>query len=122
MSRALVVDDEKEICLLLSSMMKKLGFASDHGHSLSEGKSKLTTNEYDIVFLDLNLPDGIGFHLIDTVKGSNPKAKVIIISAYDGNVERQRAISQGADYFIPKPFSKKAVVDALDNLNVSYTV
>lgn len=122
MSRALVVDDEKEICLLLSSMLKKLGFSSDHGHSLSEGKSKLTTNIYDIVFLDLNLPDGIGFQLMDTVKGSNPKAKVIIISAYDGNVERQRAVAQGADYFIPKPFSKKTVVDALDELNVSYTV
>lgn len=122
MNRALVVDDEKEICLLLSSMLKKLGFSSDHGHSLSEGKSKLRTNNYDIVFLDLNLPDGIGFQLIDTVKVSNPKAKVIIISAYDGNVERQRAIAQGADYFIPKPFSKKTVVDALDELNVSYTV
>ncbi len=121
MSRALVVDDEKEICLLLSSMMKKLGFASDHGHSLSEGRTKLSNSEYDIVFLDLNLPDGIGFHLIDKVKESSPGAKVIIISAYDGNVERQRATSQGADYFIAKPFSKKAVVDALDQLNISYT-
>lgn len=122
MSKVLVVDDEKEICLLLSSMMRKLGFMSDHGYSISEGKDKLSNNSYDIVFLDLNLPDGIGFHLIKSVKDSNPKAKIIIISAYDGNIERQRAISEGADYFIPKPFSKQMVVTALSELEVSYTV
>lgn len=122
MSKVLVVDDEKEICLLLSSMMKKLGFSSDHGHTVAEGGDKLNSHHYDIVFLDLNLPDGIGFHLIETVKKSNPSAKIIIISAYDGNVERQRARSEGADYFLPKPFSKQAVVNALDELNVSYSV
>ena len=122
MSKVLVVDDEKEICLLLSSMMKKMGFASHHAHSLNEGKLKLDQEDYEIIFLDLNLPDGIGFDLIDYIKERTTNANIIVISAYDGSVERERAINEGANYFMPKPFSKMSVVDAFDQLNISYSV
>lgn len=117
----LVVDDEVEICLLLSGMLKKMGFAVTYAHSVSEGLKKLIENNYDIVFLDLNLPDGLGFYLIPEVKKTNPDAKVIIISAYDGNVERQKASSEGASFFIPKPFNKKMIVNALEELEISHS-
>jgi len=120
MDNILVVDDETEICLLLTSMMRKLGFNTAYANNLEEGKSKLKESEYQVVFLDLNLPDGLGFHLIDDVESNNPKAKIIIISAYDGNVEQQRAKAEGAHYFIPKPFSKQSIIDALNELNISY--
>lgn len=121
MSNVLVIDDEKEICLLLTSMMNKLGFDSDFANSMEESRQKLQSGKYEIVFLDLNLPDGLGFHLIEDVEAANPETKIIIISAYDGNVERQRARAEGADYFIAKPFSKQAIVDALSDLNVPFT-
>lgn len=117
----LVVDDEVEICLLLSGMLKKLSFDAGYAHSVSEGLRKLSDKVYDVVFLDLNLPDGLGFHLIPEVKKSNPGAKVIIISAYDGNVERQKAKVEGADFFIPKPFNKKMIVNALEELEISHS-
>jgi len=121
MSNVLVIDDEKEICLLLTSMMNKLGFDSDFANSMEESRQKLQSGKYEIVFLDLNLPDGLGFHLIEDVEAANSQAKIIIISAYDGNVERQRARAEGADYFIAKPFSKQAIVEALSELNVPFT-
>lgn len=121
MNRILVVDDEVEICLLLTGMMKKLGFKTAFANSFSDGKLKLSETEFSLVFLDLNLPDGLGFHLIDDVEKNNPKAKIIIISAYDGNIERQRAKIEGADYFIAKPFSKKSILHALEELNVPFS-
>lgn len=117
----LVVDDEVEICLLLSGLLKKLGFNAEYAHTVSEGLERLAAREYDIVFLDLNLPDGLGFHLIPEVKKSNPHAKVIIISAYDGNVERQKARTEGASFFIPKPFNKQMIVNALEELEISHS-
>ncbi|MDX1628364.1 MAG: response regulator [Fulvivirga sp.] len=119
MGNVLVVDDEMEICLLLSSMMKKMGFSTNYATSLSEAREKLKESHYSIVFLDLNLPDGLGFHLIREIDKRSNTTKVIMISAYDGNIEQQRAKEEGADYFIPKPFSKHAVVEALEQLNVT---
>lgn len=117
----LVVDDEVEICLLLSGMLRKMGFGAEYAHSVSEGIDKIGKREYDVVFLDLNLPDGLGFHLIPKVKKANPNSKVIIISAYDGSVERQRAMSEGAHFFIPKPFNKKMIVNALEELHIPHS-
>ncbi|MTI20329.1 response regulator, partial [Fulvivirga sp. RKSG066] len=120
MNNVLVVDDEKEICMLLTGMMKKLGFDTSYANNIEEGKLKLRSSEYNVVFLDLNLPDGLGFHLIEEVEDSNPNAKIIVISAYDGNIEKQRAKSEGADFFIAKPFSKQSVTEALLQLNVPF--
>lgn len=114
----LVVDDEVEICLLLSGMLRKMGFGTAYAHSVSDGIEKINKDNYDIVFLDLNLPDGLGFHLIPKIKRSNPVSKVIVISAYDGSVERQRAVDEGANFFIPKPFNKKMIIEALEELKV----
>lgn len=114
----LVVDDEVEICLLLSGMLKKMGFETEYAHSVSEGIEKVNANDYDVIFLDLNLPDGLGFHLIPKVKQQNPNSKVVIISAYDGNVERERATAEGANFFIPKPFNKKMIVNALEEMEI----
>ncbi|UII20043.1 response regulator [Fulvivirga ligni] len=117
----LVVDDEVEICLLLSGMLKKLGFQTTYAHSVQDGAKCIQQSKYDLVFLDLNLPDGLGFHLIPKIRKENPDAKVVIISAYDGNIERQRAASEGAHFFIPKPFNKKMIIGALEELHVSYS-
>lgn len=117
----LVVDDEVEICLLLSGMLKKLGFGTDYAHTVSEGIEKVSKKSYDVVFLDLNLPDGLGFHLIPKIRKKHPNTKIVIISAYDGNVERQRAAAEGAHFFIPKPFNKKMIVNALEEMQVTYT-
>lgn len=114
----LVVDDEVEICLLLSGMLRKMGFGTEYAHSVSEGIQKVSENDFDVIFLDLNLPDGLGFHLIPKVKSENPNSKIVIISAYDGNIERERAAAEGAHFFIPKPFNKKMIVNALQEMQV----
>ncbi|MEX2336641.1 MAG: response regulator [Fulvivirga sp.] len=117
----LVVDDEVEICLLLSGMLRKMGFGTEYAHSVSEGIEKVSENDFDVIFLDLNLPDGLGFHLIPKVKLENPNSKIVIISAYDGNIERERASAEGAHFFIPKPFNKKMIVNALEEMQVLHT-
>ncbi|GAB2567093.1 response regulator transcription factor [Spirosoma areae] len=116
--RILIVDDEADICLLLSGLLRRLGYQPTCAHFIEEGKQCLITQKFDAVFLDLNLPDGIGFDLLPVIKKDQIEAKIIMISAFDGQGERRRATEQGADYFIGKPFTRRSVEIALQTIQV----
>lgn len=115
--RVLIVDDEADICLLLSGLLRRLGYLPTCANFLEEGRRCISVQQFDAVFLDLNLPDGLGFDLLPLLKVGND-TKVIMISAFDGLAERKRAADGGADYFMGKPFSRKTVELALESIQV----
>lgn len=117
----LIVDDEADICLLLSGLLSRLGYQPTCANYLEEGRRCLSRQHFDAIFLDLNLPDGIGFDLLPIIKKgtSNLESpKVVMISAFDGMAERKRASDQGADYFMGKPFTRKTVEQALESIQL----
>jgi DNA-binding response OmpR family regulator len=116
--RILVIDDETDICLLLSGLLRRLGYQPTCAHFIEEGRKCLNTQQFDAVFLDLNLPDGLGFDLLPMIRGAQSNIKIIMISAFDGQAERKRATDQGADYFIGKPFTRRSVETALESIQV----
>lgn len=116
--RVLIVDDEADICLLLSGLLRRLGYQPTCAHFIEEGRQCLHAQKFDAIFLDLNLPDGLGFDLLPSIKEGQAEAKVIMISAFDGQAERRRATEQGADYFIGKPFTRRSVEMALQTIQV----
>ena len=114
----LIVDDEEDICLMVSRILQKEGHSVTFCHSIQEGKGYVLNNRYQAYFLDLNLTDGSGFDLIPLIQGKNEGAsQIIIISAYDGHLERERAESFGVDAFIHKPFTKRQILEALSRNN-----
>jgi len=115
MRSVLVVDDEMEICLLVTQYLKKLGYETAFARSITEAISKLTGTSYDILFIDLNLTDGSGYDLIHAMQASNNASKIVVISAYDS--ERQRALQKGANVFMAKPFSIQTIDESLQKLN-----
>ena len=114
--RALIIDDETDICLLLSGLLRRLGYQPTCAHFIEEGRQCLSSQQFDAIFLDLNLPDGLGFDLLPAIKENQASAKIIMISAFDGQAERRRATEQGANYFIGKPFTRKSVEMALQTI------
>lgn len=116
--RILIIDDEQDICLLLSGLLRRLGYQPTCAHFLEEGRRYIRTQQFDAIFLDLNLPDGLGFDLLPTIKTAETIPKVVMISAFDGMAERKRATDQGADHFIGKPFTRKTVEAALQTIQV----
>lgn len=114
--RVLIVDDETDICLLLSGLLRRLGYQPTCAHFIEEGRQCLSSQQFDAIFLDLNLPDGLGFDLLPLIKEEQTNAKIIMISAFDGQAERRRATEQGASYFIGKPFTRRAVEIALQTI------
>jgi DNA-binding response OmpR family regulator len=115
--KALIVDDEVDICYLLSSILKQQQLKTSYVHTLAAAKTALHADAPAILFLDNHLPDGRGLDFIAEIKKNWPATKVIMITAHDSPNERRQAREEGADLFISKPFSREVILDALRSLS-----
>ncbi|HMH21863.1 MAG TPA: response regulator [Puia sp.] len=110
------MDDELDICYLLSGMLKQRNFRTGFVNSLSDAVVALQTDTPSLLFLDNHLPDGFGLDFIPYVKKNYPEIKVIMITAHDSAAERNTAYKGGVDLFIAKPLSRQLINDAIDTL------
>src|ERR1700761_4647773 len=94
--KVLIVDDELDICYLLSGMLKQRNFRTGFVNSLSDAVIALQTDTPSILFLDNHLPDGFGLDFIPFIKKNYADVKVIMITAHDGAVERRQDFAGGA--------------------------
>ena len=112
-SKILIVDDELDICILLSGILKSFGYETQHALGVADGYLMYLTEHHPIAFIDLTMPDGSGFTLVNKIKNIHPETRIVIISAHDSDNDRRLATEQGASYFIGKPLSRQLVLDAL---------
>jgi two-component system, OmpR family, response regulator len=80
--RVLVIDDETDFCLLMKSYFSRKNFEVHIFHTLAEGLKGLERIKPDIIFLDNNLPDGLGWEKTDFIRKLFPNARINLISAY----------------------------------------
>lgn len=113
---ALIIDDEADICFLLGNVLKKRDIESKFVNSLREAANILELNDPEIIFLDNHLPDGLGVNFIGYIKRYHPNTKIIMITAHDTIVDKQKAMNEGVDFFIGKPFTKETVNIIMENM------
>jgi two-component system, OmpR family, response regulator len=116
MQRALIIDDEIDICYLLSGILRAKHLQVNYVNTLSEATLALQTQNPEIIFLDNHLPDGLGVDFIKHIKEIHPNTKVVMISAFDNFLDRYKANNNGVDSFVGKPFSKGIIFEAVDAL------
>ena len=114
----LIIDDEPEIVSLLSRVFKKQGFSVHAAHTLNEGWNRISSIKPDIVFLDINLPDGNGLKKLAEIKESYPLTKVVMISAFDMEEDRKQATESGAYTFLSKPFNLNQVSELIQQFRI----
>lgn len=112
----LIVDDEPDICFMLSSILKKKELASTSVHSIKDAGQFLRIKTPTLVFLDNNLPDGRGIDFLTGIKQNHPEIKVVMITAYDTYADKTDALKNGADEFLGKPFTRQNIYEAVDRL------
>lgn len=113
--KALIVDDETDICFLLGNILRQYNIQFEFAGTLAEaGRYLSTSHEFSYIFLDNHLPDGYGISMIPKVKAQQPEAKLVMITAHDTGIDREDAMRNGADYFVGKPFSKEAILKAIE--------
>ena len=111
--RILVVEDEHDLASAIAISLRRDGYAIDVASDGASALDRVAINEYDLVCLDLNLPDIDGLQVCHEVVSGNglgadphtPAPKIIMLTARGGIDDRIRGLDEGADDYLVKPFS-----------------
>ncbi len=109
MANILIIDDDKRICDILSLRVEGLGHTAQAAFTLKDGEKKLFSENFDVVLLDVDLPDGNGLEALPAMREAQCSPEVIIMTAKGDKDGAALAIKSGAWDYIQKPFSKKEV-------------
>ncbi len=107
--RLLIVDDDHLICWALEQEFSTRGLAVSHCHDGKDALDRIHAAPYDLVILDVHLPDANGIEILEEIKRVSPGTRVIVISADADAPNIRRAIAAGAEQFIEKPFDPATV-------------
>lgn len=109
--KVLIVDDEIDIGRILNKILSQKKIDCEVALNIKDARERLKKHTFDLCFLDINLPDGSGFELVGDLRENNSDGEIVMVSAYDGEDEREMARSSGINTFISKPFSKKEILN-----------
>lgn len=105
--KILIIEDEFELCMLLKLHFLEKGYEVEMAYNLKDGKERLKTYNPDIVFLDNNLPDGLGWNSVSEISNFNPAIRINLIT---GNMPGDKDLSGNLNlYIMMKPLSKKEI-------------
>jgi DNA-binding response OmpR family regulator len=101
----LIVEDERSLSGEIRRFLEKEGFVCDEAHTGRIASDKIFSNEYDMILLDLGLPDYEGLELLKESIRNKGTASVIILSARTSIEDKIKGLDLGADDYLSKPFS-----------------
>ena len=105
MNRILLLEDDPGLTEGLSYTLSKNGFFPDIAGSVQEARSLLfPIHSYDLLLLDVTLPDGTGFGLCSEIRGRGDQTPIIFLTASDEETSVIRGLDSGGDDYITKPF------------------
>ena len=122
----LIIDDDKEICKTLKSILESNGYKVDVAYTAAEGGNRCDKKFYDAVLVDIRLPDAEGVDFISKLSLRNPSMVKIIITGYPSMLNATEALNKGVDAYLVKPFEpgdlvvtvKKTLKESSERLRV----
>jgi DNA-binding response OmpR family regulator len=102
--KILLIEDEKELALGIENYLKGNDYVCEWAENIKTALEKISNHHYDCILLDLMLPDGNGFEILQEIKLQKKEEGVIIISAKESLETRIEGLTLGADDFLTKPF------------------
>lgn len=109
MARVLIIDDDEMMCDMLSTMVKQMGHEVQCANTLQAGLQETTSSDFDVVFLDVRMPDGSGLDVLPRIREVPSSPEVIIITGFGDPGGAELAIKNGAWDYVEKPSSIKAM-------------
>jgi DNA-binding response OmpR family regulator len=104
MQKILVVEDEVKVANAVKKGLEENGFEVDVAYDGRMGKSLASSNSYDLVILDLNLPHSNGYEICEVIRNKNNRIPIIMLTALGGMEDKMQAFELGADDYLVKPF------------------
>lgn len=103
--RVLLVEDNLRLSTLVRRGLEKEDFTVDGVGTIADADAALGTVPYDVVILDLGLPDGDGLDLLRGMRAGGSHVPVLVLTARDGVDDRVKGLNAGADDYLLKPFA-----------------
>lgn len=114
-NKILLVEDDEMIVKGLVYSLSKEGFETNIAYNAQEAESKIESNVYDIIILDVMLPDGNGFELCKHIK-ENKDIPIIFLTAKDDEKDVVNGFNLGADDYVIKPFRTMELISRIYNV------
>jgi len=111
----LIIDDEQEIRESLEQLLRLEGYQADSAATAEEGMKRVESGVFDLVLLDISLPDRHGLEVLKFIKRDSPDTGVIMITAYDSSQLAFQASKQGAESYITKPWDNDKLLLEIRN-------
>lgn len=108
--KLLIIEDELSLQELMTKALKQEGYVVENAVDFNTAVEKLGVYNYDCVLLDINLPGGSGFDILEHMKKTGNRADVIVISARDSLDDKVKGLELGADDYLAKPFHMAELV------------
>ena len=112
----LIIDDEKELCMLMELVLQREHFLAQSIHALEDALKLVQQLKPDYIFLDNHLPDGKGIDFIKKMIDTYPGAKIVMMTAYNEKQLNEKALHEGASYFLHKPFNRNNIENIINSL------
>ncbi len=106
----LIVEDEFGIAEAVTFALRREGFAVTHNNRLDQAMTSLSQKDFDLILLDIGLPDGDGRELCKWLRAQQKDTPVFFLTARHHELDRLSGFEIGADDYIPKPFSVMELV------------
>lgn len=114
--RLLLVEDNERLAAAVAQYLRTAGFAVDRAGLAADAATALAAARYDVIVLDLGLPDSDGLRLLEAARARGDGTPILILTARDGLDDRIKGLNSGADDYLLKPFAMGELVARLKAL------
>lgn len=113
--KILIIDDDTDLSMLIMDMLEDNGYIATNVTTLDDAYELLEKEQYHLILLDINLPDGTGFELCQELRRVS-NVPVIFASARTSEDDKITGLDMGGDDYIPKPYSIKELMSRINAL------
>jgi DNA-binding NtrC family response regulator len=112
-AKVLIIDDDQSLCQLLGQILKSAGYQALTASSAGEGLNVISTDQPDLVLLDMRLPDAWGLDLVPRIREVDPDVPLIVITGHASIEDAVKAIKAGVYDYLQKPLHTDSVLIAV---------
>lgn len=114
--KILIVEDTDKLLEHIERELVNESFLCETARTYNEGQEKIALYHYDVLIVDINLPNGTGLDLIKEMKSFHPSTGIIVISARDSVENKIQGLELGADDYLTKPFAMAELIARIKSL------
>ncbi|MCI9051787.1 MAG: response regulator transcription factor [Lachnospiraceae bacterium] len=120
MNKILLIDDDKELCALIKKSVLQESIEADCCYLGRDGLIKLKENKYQLVILDIMMPEFDGFEILEKIREKN-NLPILMLTSKNDSISKVRGLRAGADDYLTKPFEMDELIARIISLIRRYT-